>query len=278
LRRERADILLMKKGFFPSRERAKAAILGGNVFIDGRLVEKVGTLVDPDGVVSVKKEIPYVSRGGLKLEKALREFDIDVDGKVVLDVGVSTGGFTDCLLKHGAGRVIAVDVGYGHLAWPLRQDPRVYLLERTNIRHLTPDRVPAKADISTVDVSFISVEKIIENLKRLLEPGAELAILAKPQFEVGREFVEKGIVRDPNTHKAILIHLWNFFEEGGFIVKGLIFSPILGAKGNIEFFFHLSLNGGEPTAAEEIAERVSWVVDEAHHLLRKKAPGRVGEG
>ncbi len=268
-RRERVDVVLVNRRFFCSRERAQAAILEGRVLVDNKVVHKAGTLIDPKSVISIKgEEIPFVSRGGVKLKRALDEFKIDVKGQIALDVGVSTGGFTDCLLQHGAKRVIAVDVGYGQIAWRLRQDPKVYLLERTNIRYLTPDKIPALADIATVDLSFISVKKITANLIKLLKPKAKLVVLIKPQFEAGREFVGKGgIVKDPKVYERVLVDLWRYFEGEGFEVKDLIFSPLRGAEGNIEFLMYLVLDGERKTEEPHILKRVKSIVEEAQISL-----------
>jgi len=208
----------------------------------------------------------YVSRGGLKLEKALEQFRLNVQDKVALDVGVATGGFTDCLLKRGARLVIAVDVGYGQIAWKLRQDPRVHLLERTNIRYLSREKIPEAADIATIDLSFISVKKVLPNILQLLKPDSEMVVLVKPQFEVAKGKVGKrGVVREPELHQEILLELWQYFESEGLRVKGLTFSPIKGAKGNIEFFFHLSSGKGERIVSKE--EKIKHVVEEAHSKI-----------
>ncbi len=263
MKKERIDLLLVKREFFPTQEQAKAAILSGCVFVKDRVVDKAGTLVEIDIPIVVKQISPYVSRGGLKLEKALLEFQVDVKDKVALDVGASTGGFTDCLLKAGTKQVIAVDVGYGQLDWSLRQDKRVFLLERTNIRYLTPDKISALAQIVTIDVSFISVKKIIDNLKKLITKDAQVIVLIKPQFEVGKEFVKKGVVGEASLHKTVILDLWKTFEDKGFSVCGLTFSPILGPKGNIEFFMYLKQNG-EKLSNSCIMKKVEFVVSEAH--------------
>lgn len=275
MKKERLDTYLIRLGKFDSRERAKAAILEGKVFVDGKPVNKAGTFVSPSSEVTVKKkDEEFVSRGGTKLKKALDVFKINVNEKVILDVGASTGGFTDCLLKKGAKLVIAVDVGYGQLAWPLRKDPRVFVIERTNIRYLTPDKIPTLAEMVVIDLSFISVKKVIENIKKIVKHDAEYLILIKPQFEAGKELVgKKGIVRDSETHKKVLIDTWKFFEEKGFAVKGLTYSPIAGAKGNIEFFLYL-IAGKEKTNQDVLAAEVGKIVSEAHNFLLKTSGGR----
>ena len=242
----------------------------GRIFVDKVLVDKAGTPVSSSSTITVKgKDERYVSRGGLKLEKALDCFNVNVKDKVVLDVGASTGGFTDCLLKRKAKLVIAVDVGYGQLAWRLRNNPKVYVLERTNIRYLTSDKLPAPAELVVVDLSFISVKKVIDNIKKIVKRNAEYLILIKPQFEVGRELVEKkGIVKNPETHKKVLVDMWSFFEEEGFSVKGLDFSPILGAKGNMEFFFYLSANK-KGIKDNDLVVKIEKIVSEAHNFLLK---------
>jgi 23S rRNA (cytidine1920-2'-O)/16S rRNA (cytidine1409-2'-O)-methyltransferase len=254
---------------FPTREQAKAAIMEGRVLFEGQIVEKAGALVDKECKIEVKESQKYVSRGGIKLEKALKDFKVGVNEKVVIDVGVSTGGFTDCLLKSGARLVIAVDVGYGQIALPLRNDPRVYLLERTNIRYLTPEKIPELADLATVDLSFISASKVIMGIAGLLKTKAELIILVKPQFEAGKECVgKKGVVRDPNVHRKVLVDLIDDFKGKNFESCSLTFSPILGAEGNIEFFLYLRKGFGDKRYIS--TELIDNVVSEAHLKLRKK--------
>src|SRR6266568_2874333 len=203
--RERIDKVLAESGRTSSRERARALIMAGHVLVDGQVVDKAGQLVDPEADIRLKDDLPYVSRGGLKLQKALDEFHIDVHGLVVMDVGASTGGFTDCLLQRGAQRVYAVDVGYGQLAWKLRQDPRVVILEKTNIRYLAPDRLGESPDLAVIDASFISLAKVMPNALALIKPHGEIVALIKPQFEVGRGEVGKGgVVRDEAKHQAVI--------------------------------------------------------------------------
>ena len=239
--KERLDALLIKKGFTTSHSMAKAFILSGSVWVDGKKVDKVGTEVRTDAKIEVKgQDIPYVSRGGLKLEKALREFNIDVRGKVALDVGAGTGGFTDCLLKHGTKLVYAVDVGYGQLDFKLRQDPRVVPIERQNIRYLKRDDISGMVDLATIDVSFISLKKVIPSVKNIIKENGEIVGLIKPQFEVGKGEVEKGgVVTNTQKHHKVIQEITHFCENLGFRVIGVTESPILGPKGNKEFLMYL---------------------------------------
>ncbi len=238
--RERLDTLLVSKGFFPSREQARRAVMAGEVRVDGRLLDKPGTKVGEDAEIALDTGPLYVSRGGEKLEAALRSFKIEVEGKVCLDAGASTGGFTEVLLAHGARKVIAVDVGYGQLAWKLQQDERVTVLDRTNIRYLKRESLPELADIVTADLSFISLTKVAGNLLELTKGEADFIMLVKPQFEAGRDKVGKGgIVRDPEVHKQVLHDLTKDLEEKGLVFAGVEQSPIKGAKGNIEFLLHM---------------------------------------
>ena len=238
----RLDQLLVKKGLVESRQKAKALIMAGAAFVDGKRIEKPGYMVSESASISIKKDIfpKYVSRGGIKLEAALKAFGVDPSGKVFLDVGASTGGFTDCLLQHGAKKVIAIDVGYGQLHWKLRQDPRVKILEKTNIRYLTPEILNEKADGATIDVSFISLKLVIPPVSKLLKEDAIIIALIKPQFEVGKEKVGKGgVVKDPKLHKEVVEEIIRFCQDLGWTVKGPFPSPILGPKGNKEFFIYL---------------------------------------
>lgn len=236
----RIDRLLVDRGLVESRERGQALILAGQILVNGQKQEKAGALVPDDAELRILGEVlPYVSRGGLKLAAALQEFGLSVDGKVALDVGASTGGFTDCLLQHGAKKVYAVDVGYGQMAWKIRQDPRVVTIERINIRAIEPSLIPEPIDIAVIDVSFISLEKVIPSLRQFLKPGAELVALIKPQFEVGREQVGKGgIVRDEAARNTAVTRITEFVGSHGFDVKGKIPSPITGQDGNIEFLIY----------------------------------------
>ena len=239
--KERLDKLLVERGLAPSRERARALIMAGLVVVDDHAVEKAGTPVPADAIIRLKGEdIPYVSRGGLKLEKALDAFGIDVSGLTLLDVGASTGGFTDCLLQRGARLVYAVDVGYGQLAWKLRTDARVVSLEKTNIRYLEPARLATVPDMAVIDASFISLDKVLPNTLRLIKDGGEIVALIKPQFEVGRGEVGKGgVVRDEKKHAAVIAAIRELAVTLGLEVLGVVESPILGPKGNREFLIHL---------------------------------------
>ncbi len=236
----RLDRLLVDRALVESREKGRALIFAGQVLVNGQKVDKAGTLVPSDaGLRILGDQLPFVSRGGLKLDAALRGFSVDVRGTTVLDVGASTGGFTDCLLQRGAHRVYAVDVGYGQLAWKLQQDPRVILIDRTNIREMDPSRIPVPVDIAVIDVSFISLEKVVPSVLRFLKPGAEVVALIKPQFEVGKDRVGKGgIVRDENARTAVVDRIGSFFEKTGLSVRGVIPSPISGQDGNIEYLIY----------------------------------------
>ncbi len=241
-KRERLDKLLVERELVISREEGRGKILAGEVLVDDQPVTKAGTLVDPNAAIRFRsKPLPYVSRGGLKLEKALREFQVNVTGKTVLDVGASTGGFTDCLLAHGAARVFAVDVGYGQLAWKLRNDPRVVIFEKTNIRYLKLSALPSAAGLATIDVSFISLKLVLAQVKILLNPGGEIIALIKPQFEVGRGKVGKGgVVRSHEEHMRVIDEIKQASEALGFVVRGITESPLLGPKGNKEFLIYLA--------------------------------------
>jgi len=236
----RIDRLLVDRCLVESRERGHALILAGQILVNGQKQDKAGALVPDDAEIRILGEVlPYVSRGGLKLAAALKEFGLSADGKVALDVGASTGGFTDCLLQHGAKKVYAVDVGYGQMAWKIRQDPRVVTIERVNIRAIEPSLVPEPIDMAVIDVSFISLEKVIPSILQFLRPGAELVALIKPQFEVGREQVGKGgIVRDEIARTAAVERVTAFIHAQSFDVKGVIPSPITGQDGNVEYLIH----------------------------------------
>jgi len=238
--KERLDLLLQSRGLAESRERARSLILSGSVLVDGKKVEKAGAQVEEDAeIVLLGPLSPYVGRGGIKLEAALDTFRLNVVGKVVIDVGASTGGFTDCLLQRGAARVYAVDVGYGQLAWRLRQDARVVVLERRNIRTLPPEAIPESADLATIDVSFISLEKVIPAVLPFLKPEGEIIALVKPQFEVGKGEVGRGgIVRSPEKHQRVLDRIQSRAAEWRLRVGGSMPSPILGQKGNVEFLVY----------------------------------------
>ena len=237
MKKIRLDQLLVDKGLSQSRERAKITIMEGSVFVDGQRVDKPGTAVDPEKSIEVRGEqLAYVSRGGKKLEKALKVFPVDPAGCICIDCGASTGGFTDVLLQNGAKKVYAVDVGYGQLAWKLRTDERVVNLERTNLRYVTAEQVPETLDLAVMDVSFISIRLVIPAVRELLKPEGDVICLIKPQFEAGRENVgKKGVVRDAAVHRAVLESFLAFFPEAGFTLMGLDHSPIRGPEGNIEF-------------------------------------------
>lgn len=238
--KERLDLLLQSRGLAESRERARSLILSGSVLVDGKKIEKAGAQVKEDAeIVLLGPVSPYVGRGGIKLEGALNAFHLDPSGKVVIDVGASTGGFTDCLLQRGAARVYAVDVGYGQLAWRLRQDPRVIVLERRNIRTLPPETIPEPVDLATIDVSFISLEKVIPAVIPFLKPRGEIVALVKPQFEVGKGEVGRGgIVRSSEKHRSVLDRIYSQAAGWGLQIGGSIPSPILGQKGNTEFLVY----------------------------------------
>lgn len=239
--KKRLDRVVVEKKLAHSRQRAQALIMAGKVLVNNHLVDKPGTQVSTEDVVVLKGEdIPYVSRGGLKLESALQAMEVDITGFTCLDVGASTGGFTDCLLQHGASLVFAVDVGYGQLAWQLRQDPRVVVIERTNIRHMPAEILPTLVDLVTIDVSFISLKKVVPEILKFMKKSAGILALVKPQFEVGKRNVGKGgVVRDPVLHAQVIENLSDFFVKKHLFSEWVIPSPILGPKGNIEFFISL---------------------------------------
>jgi 23S rRNA (cytidine1920-2'-O)/16S rRNA (cytidine1409-2'-O)-methyltransferase len=239
--RQRLDRLLVDRGLVASREEGRARILAGEVLVREQACAKAGTLVDADADIRLKpKAFPYASRGGSKLDTALRVFGVEVTGKIALDVGASTGGFTDCLLAHGARVVYAVDVGYGQLAWNLRKDPRVLVFEKTNIRHFDASALPHPADLATIDVSFISLRLVLPKVKTLLGPAAEIVALIKPQFEVGKGKVGKGgVVRSDDEHARVIEEIAAASRTLGFSVQGVTQSPLLGPAGNKEFFMHL---------------------------------------
>jgi 23S rRNA (cytidine1920-2'-O)/16S rRNA (cytidine1409-2'-O)-methyltransferase len=240
-KKRRLDLALVDSGTFQSRQRARAMIMAGKIFVNDRPVDKPGFFVSTDDHIEIKsKDIPYASRGGLKLEAALNALEINVNGYICLDVGASTGGFTDCLLQKGALRVYAVDVGYGQLAWKLRNDPRIVIIERTNIRHLPSELIPELVHLITIDVSFISLKIVIPAVLRFLKKGAQILALVKPQFEVGKGQVGKGgVVRDSALHDQIIENLTEFSAHIGLSCENTLPSPILGPKGNREIFIHL---------------------------------------
>jgi 23S rRNA (cytidine1920-2'-O)/16S rRNA (cytidine1409-2'-O)-methyltransferase len=243
--RERIDTLLVRRGLVASREAGRARVLAGEVLVDDRPVNKAGSLVDSSSAIRFKSTAAlYASRGGIKLAKALEEFQVAVEGKIALDVGASTGGFTDCLLQHGAARVYAVDVGYGQLDWKLRNDPRVVVFERVNIRYFDVGSLPCRVDVATVDVSFISLKLVLPVVKILLQPAGEAIALIKPQFEVGKGRVGKGgVVRAAADHRQVVEEIAKTAADLSFYSQGVIESPLLGAKGNKEFLMHLKVPG-----------------------------------
>lgn len=243
--KERLDVLMVKRGLAPSREKAKAMIMEGCVFVENQREDKAGTAVKEEARIEVKgNTLKYVSRGGQKLEKAITAFHISLEGKTCMDIGASTGGFTDCMLQNGAKKVYAVDVGYGQFAWKLRTDERVVCMEKTNIRYVTEADIPEKLDFASVDVSFISLSKVLPPAKALLRDGAEMVCLVKPQFEAGKEKVgKKGVVRDANVHLEVLETVIMDARASGFSICHLDFSPIKGPEGNIEYLLHLKQDG-----------------------------------
>ena len=263
----RLDVYLTEKGLAPSREKAKALIMAGVVFVDNQKCDKAGTVVKETQTVEVRGgELKYVSRGGLKLEKAMQEFFVQLDEKVCMDIGASTGGFTDCMLQNGAKKVFSVDVGYGQLAWKLRCDERVVNMERTNIRHVTMESIGEPLDFASVDVAFISLRLVLPVAYELLKDGGEVVALIKPQFEAGKEKVgKKGVVREQSTHVGVVRTIYDFCVEQGFSVLGLDFSPIKGPEGNIEYLIYLK-KGGETLVTENKAEEV---VRASHEALDK---------
>ena len=293
--KERLDVLLVKLGYAQSREKAKAVIMAGDVFVNGQREDKAGTMLEAEGAqIEVKENaLKYVSRGGLKLEKAMQVFPLELDGCVCMDIGASTGGFTDCMLQNGAAKVYAVDVGYGQLAWKLRCDERVVCMERTNFRYMVRADIQDDLDFASVDVSFISLTKILLPARRLLKPEGRMVCLIKPQFEAGREKVgKKGVVRDAAVHREVISTVVDFAEIAGFLALGLTFSPVRGPEGNIEYLIFLQKDGeaDERTAdlseqealsclretradgsglssKEEWTERIAAVVSQAHETL-----------
>lgn len=262
----RLDALLVNKGMTQSRERAKALIMAGQVYIDNQKCDKAGLMVEETVTPEVRGEqLKYVSRGGLKLEKAMNEFPISLDGKIAMDIGASTGGFTDCMLQNGAKKVYAVDVGYGQFAWKLRQDERVVNMERTNIRYVTPADIDDKLDFASIDVSFISLKLVLPVARELLADDGEIVALIKPQFEAGRGQVgKKGVVRDINVHYEVVKTVLDFAREAGFFVAGLSFSPVKGPEGNIEYLAYLKKSEYNDTTDDN---KIKEVVDLSHASL-----------
>lgn len=293
--KERLDVILVRQGYAASREKAKALLMAGSVFVDNQREDKAGTLFDEGKIrIEVKgKPIPYVSRGGLKLERAVAQFPITLQDKVCMDIGASTGGFTDCMLQNGAGKVYAIDVGHGQLAWTLRNDERVICMEKTNFRYVTKEQIREQIDFASVDVSFISLTKILIPARNLLRGQGQMVCLIKPQFEAGRDKVgKKGVVRDQRVHAEVVHKTVDYAAMIGFVVKGLTYSPIKGPEGNIEYLLWLekqeeiseevlALSETEAIAAlssllaegngvsreEKMAARIKEVIEEAHKAL-----------
>ena len=264
--KKRLDLLLVEQGLAESRQKAQATIMSGQVFVGGQRVDKPGTAVPADALIEVHgNPLKYVSRGGLKLEKAMAAWPISLEGKVCMDVGASTGGFTDCMLQNGARKVYAIDVGYGQLAWKLRSDQRVICLERTNARYLSHEIIPEEPQFSSVDVSFISLKLILPAIASVLAPGGQVVCLIKPQFEAGKEKVgKKGVVRDPAVHQEVLEHFLSHAKESGFTVLDITYSPIRGPEGNIEYLGYLRLGEGEEAAVDLPA-----LVEASHCVLKE---------
>lgn len=269
--KERLDVLLVKRGLAPSREKAKAIIMSGIVFVDNEREDKAGTTFDEKVNIEVRgKTLKYVSRGGLKLEKAMDVFGVKIEGKTCMDVGASTGGFTDCMLQNGAVKVYSVDVGHGQLAWKLVQDDRVICMDRTNIRYVTPDQIDDVLDFASIDVSFISLTKVLLPVKNLLKENGQIVCLIKPQFEAGRENVgKKGVVRDKKVHVQVIEKVIEYAMSIGFKILNLDYSPVKGPEGNIEYLLYLQ-NNGEELVVDEICVDPVKVVEDSHVTLDKK--------
>jgi 23S rRNA (cytidine1920-2'-O)/16S rRNA (cytidine1409-2'-O)-methyltransferase len=264
--KKRLDVLLVEQGYADNRTKAQAIIMSGQVYVEGQKADKPGTSYEETVSIEVRgAACPYVSRGGLKLEKALRDFGVDPTGFVCSDSGASTGGFTDCLLQQGAKKVFAIDVGYGQLDWKIRSDPRVVVMERTNVRYVTPEQLGEPLDLSVIDVSFISLRIVLPVIKTFLKPeSGQVLCLIKPQFEAGKEKVgKKGVVRDPETHKQVLDDFVELTKQTGFTIFGLTFSPVKGPEGNIEFLGHLTLQ--DKTG---ITPDTALLVQQAHEALK----------
>lgn len=269
--KERLDVLLVKGGFAESREKAKAIIMSGNVFVNNNREDKAGQTFDEKAIIEVRgNTLKYVSRGGLKLEKAMANFDVSIEGKICMDVGASTGGFTDCMLQNGAVKVYSVDVGHGQLAWKLRQDERVVCMEKTNIRYVTNEDIPDLIDFSSIDVSFISLTKVLGPVRNLLTDNGQVVCLIKPQFEAGREKVgKKGVVRDKKVHIEVIEMVVEFAKSIGFNVLNLDFSPIKGPEGNIEYLLHIEKGENTDTINKTDLDLINEIVEKAHDTLDK---------
>ena len=273
-KKQRLDVLLVEIGLAPSREKAKAIIMAGIVYVDGNKEDKAGTTFPENAVIEVKgKTLPYVSRGGLKLEKAMQKFPITLSGKVCMDVGSSTGGFTDCMLQNGATKVYAIDVGHGQLAWKLRNDERVVCMEKTNIRYVVPEDIDELAAFSSIDVSFISLTKVLLPVKNLLTEDGQVVCLIKPQFEAGREKVgKKGVVRDRAVHEEVIRMVMDYASSIDFYPLALDFSPVKGPEGNIEYLLFLSKNKQDQEIVDASSIDIKAVVTASHDTLDKE-PG-----
>ena len=273
--KKRLDVLLVEKGLAESREKAKASIMAGIVYVNGEKEDKAGSTFAETASIEVRgKTLKYVSRGGLKLEKAMQVFPIELEGKVCMDVGASTGGFTDCMLQNGAVKVYSVDVGYGQLAWKLREDERVICMEKTNIRYVKPEDIDDKIEFASVDVSFISLSKVLPPLRDLLKEDAEVVCLIKPQFEAGREKVgKKGVVRDKSVHVEVIENVSCFALTSGFEILGLDFSPVKGPEGNIEYLIHLrktaEIQENDILLEEDYKKTIKKLVEDSHTTLDK---------
>ena len=266
--KERLDVLLVKRNLAESREKAKAIIMSGIVYVDGQKEDKAGSMFEETAPIEVRgSTLKYVSRGGLKLEKAMERFGVGLADKVCMDVGASTGGFTDCMLQNGARKVYSVDVGHGQLAWKLRNDERVVCMEKTNIRYVTPEDIPEPVQFVSIDVSFISLTKVLGPVKELMEPEVDVVCLIKPQFEAGREKVgKKGVVRDPKVHLEVIQMVASFAGSIGLEALHLDFSPIKGPEGNIEYLLHLKKHPGEERF-ENLLPEAEAIVGQAHQTL-----------
>ena len=266
--KERLDVLLVQQGLANSRELAKAYIMAGNVYVDGQKEDKAGTKVAVTAKLEVKgNQMKYVSRGGYKLEKAMDVFGIRLDGKICLDIGASTGGFTDCMLQNGASKVYAIDVGYGQFAWKLRNDERVVCLEKTNVRYVTHEQVPDEGDFASIDVSFISLTKVLPAVLGVLGEKGQLVCMIKPQFEAGREKVgKKGVVRDSSVHREVIEMIVEYVRTQSLGILGLDFSPIKGPEGNIEYLIYLD-KSRSGMHEDEVQARVDTVVAQSHKIL-----------
>ena len=269
--KKRLDLLMVERALAPSREKAKAYIMSGDVYVNGQKEDKAGTMFQETVKIEVRgNTLPYVSRGGLKLEKAMNNFGVSLDGKVCMDVGASTGGFTDCMLQNGAVKVYSIDVGYGQLDWGLRNDPRVVCMEKTNIRYVVSEDIQEAPQFSSIDVSFISLTKVLLPVRNLLTEDGEIVCLIKPQFEAGREKVgKKGVVRDKSVHEEVIDKVISFALSIGFSVLHLEYSPIKGPEGNIEYLVHLKKEAEAEQAGVEESVDVQKVVDAAHGELDK---------